>query len=79
MEGLEKFGMVGSRVPTTSAPTELHAIATPSKAGADQQSLLSPQNPLFWFGVLGLVTFGAMAFGTEAEIGPVKAALKVGK
>ena len=78
MEGLEKFG-ISPRVATTSAPTELHSIATPSKAGADQARLLSPENPLFWFGVLGLVTFGAMAFSTEAHVGPIKGALSVGK
>lgn len=78
MEGLEKFGL-SPRVATTSAPTELHSIATPSKAGADQGRLLSPENPLFWFGVLGAVTFGFMAFSTEAKAGPIKAALSVGK
>jgi len=78
VEGLEKFGM-SPRVATTSAPTELHSIATPSLLGAAQSNLLSPHNPLFWVGVLGLATFGCMAFGTEASIGPVHVAASVGK
>jgi len=78
VDGLEKFGL-SANVASTSAPTELHSIATPSKLGADQSKLLSPENPLFWFGVLGAVTFGFMAFSTEAKVGPIKGALSVGK
>lgn len=78
MEGLEKFGL-SPRVPTTTASTELHAVATPSALGAEQSKLLSPENPLFWFGVIGAVTFGLMAFSTEARVGNVKAGLSVGK
>lgn len=77
MEGLEKFGM--RPVSPMAAPTELQAIATPSKLGADQAKLTSPENPLFWFAVIGAVTFGFMAFSTEARVGPVKAGLAVGK
>lgn len=77
MDGLAKFGL--TPIGSTAAPTELHSIPTPSKAGADQLKLLSPANPLFWFGVLGAATFGLMAFGTEASVGPVHVSASVGK
>jgi hypothetical protein len=78
VDGLEKFGISSNYAPT-SAPTELHSVATPSRLGADQARLLSPENPLFWFGVLGLLTFGAMAFSTEAKVGTLHVSASAGK
>lgn len=39
----------------------------------------SPDSPLFWFGALAALTFGAIAFSTSIRVGPAKASLGVGK
>ena len=76
--GLGKFGLTAV-APANSTPTELHSIATPSKAGDDAAKLLSPHNPLLIFGVLAAATFGFMAVGTNVKVGPVSGSLHLGK
>lgn len=60
-------------------PTELHAVPTPAAGAAKAASPLSPENPLFWFGVLGAATFGLMAFSTSVRVGKATASVAVGK
>lgn len=38
-----------------------------------------PDSPLFWFGILGAVTFGLIAASTTIRVGPFKASLGAGK
>ncbi len=65
--------------PPSRTGTELHAVPTPAAGAAKQASLLSPENPLFWFGAIGAVTFGLMAFSTSVRVGKTTASLNLGK
>ncbi len=38
-----------------------------------------PDSPLFWFGAVAALTFGAIAFSTSIRVGPARASLGVGK
>jgi hypothetical protein len=75
--GPSKYGMSPG---VTSAPpmTELSSVASPSKAAQAAGSPLNPDNPLFWFGVIGAVTFGLMAFSTSVRVGGTTASLNLG-
>ena len=53
--------------------------AGPSLADADNAPLWSPDNPMFWFGALLLVTVGAAAASTQWRLGPLRASVAVGK
>jgi hypothetical protein len=64
--------------PASNAPTSLAAVPTPSTHGQAAGKLLSPQNPLFAFGVIAALTFGAMAFSTTVRVGHTKSTLSVG-
>jgi hypothetical protein len=74
--GPERYNL--SPTAPTSAPTELHSIATPTAGAAAEASPLSPENPLFWFGALAAVTFGLMAFSTSVRVGGTTASLNLG-
>lgn len=76
--GLSRFGL-SQDGPTTTTPSELHAVATPAEGAAAAGSLLSPDNPLFWFGALAAITLGLAAFSTTVRVGPAKASLNLGK
>ncbi len=70
------------QTPATSerrTPTELHAVPTPQAGAAKAASPLNPENPLFWFGAIGAVTFGLMAFSTSVRVGKTTASLNLGK
>lgn len=69
---------VAPTIPSRS-PTELHAVPTPAVGAAKAASPLNPENPLFWFGVLGAATFGLMAFSTSVRVGKATASVAVGK
>ena len=75
--GPEKFGIPASG-PAANVPTAQASMVTPSEAGAAAAKLVSPENPLFAFGVLAAVTFGLMAFSTSVRVGGTKAALSIG-
>lgn len=75
--GPARFGL--SQGPTHSAQTELTAVATPGTAGQSQGKVISTDNPLFWFGILGAATFGLMAFSTTVRVGPATASVGLGK
>jgi hypothetical protein len=71
-----RFGLHPQPGPAT---TELTAVPTPAEGAASDVSLLSPSNPLFWFGVIGAVTFSLMAVSTTVRVGPARASLAVGQ
>lgn len=64
--------------PPSRTTTELNAVPTPAAGAAAAASPLSPENPLFWFGVLGAATFGLMAFSTSVRVGKATATVAVG-
>jgi hypothetical protein len=53
--------------------------ATNSVLERDSGKPWSPDNPLFWFGGLLLVTFGLIGAATTVRVGPFKASLGAGK
>lgn len=75
--GPAKYGL-DTTGPGSPAPTELTSVATPSASGQAATRLLSPENPLFAFGVLAAVTFGLMAFSTSVRVGKSSASLNIG-
>lgn len=76
--GPAKYG-VDTRAPASNVPSALASSAvTPSEHGAAAGKLISPENPLFAFGVLAAVTFGLMAFSTSVRVGKTSASLTVG-
>jgi hypothetical protein len=74
--GAEKWGIPNN--PASNAPSALSAMPAPSAQGAAAAKLLNPENPLFWFGALGVVTVGLMAFSTTVRVGKTSANLTVG-
>ncbi len=60
------------------ATTELTAIASPRQGSAAVSNPLHPDNPLFWFGLIGAATFGLMAFSTSVRVGKATASVAVG-
>jgi hypothetical protein len=75
--GPARFGL-NPNGPASNTPTELTAVATPSAGAANAAKLYSPENPLFWFGVIGAATFGLMAFSTSVRVGHATAAVSLG-
>lgn len=75
--GPEKYGIPASG-PASNVPTAQASMVTPSAAGAAAAKVLSPENPLFAFGVLAAITFGLMAFSTSVRVGGTSASLKIG-
>ncbi|MBN9326218.1 MAG: hypothetical protein BGO38_07920 [Cellulomonas sp. 73-145] len=76
--GLNRYGL-SPDAPTTTAQSELHAVASPGVGDAAAGQLLNPENPLLWFGVIAAITLGLAAFSTSVRVGPAKAALSLGK
>ncbi len=56
--------------PGVARPTEHMAIAATDLASG-WKALVDPRNPLFWFGGLLLVTFGAAGVSGSARVGKV--------
>ena len=52
---------------------------TPSPLDRNGAKPWHPDNPLFWFGVLGAVTFGLIGASTAVRVGPFKGAIAAGK
>jgi len=59
------------------APTAHLAYAREDNPGG-WRALVDPHNPLFWFGVVLAVTFGAAGVSGSAKAGPLKASASVG-
>jgi hypothetical protein len=74
--GAEKWGIPDN--PASNSPSALTSLPAPSATSAAAVKLLSPENPLFWFGVLGLVTTSLMAFSTTVRVGKTAASLSIG-
>lgn len=54
------------------------SAATTSLRDASSGKPWNPDNPLFWFGGLLLVTFGLIGAATSVRVGPFKASLGAG-
>lgn len=74
--GAEKWGIPDN--PAANSHSALTALPAPSARSASAAKLTSPDNPLFWFGVLGLVTTSLMAFSTTVRVGKTNASLSIG-
>lgn len=61
-----------------------YGVAAPTQGmGTDTlttgwKTLADPHNPLFWFGVVLVVTVGAAGFAGSGRIGPIKVSGSVG-
>lgn len=75
---LSKYGgaLAGAVAPATSDDSALPAVAGPSED--DDRNPLSPQGPLFWFGVIAAAAVGLMYASTTVRVGPVKASVSAG-
>ena len=78
MDTAAKYGFQ-SYGPPTSAPSQLHSMATPIEGEAARASLTSIHNPLTWFGVLAAFTLGLAAVSTTVRVGPARVSGAVGK
>lgn len=59
-------GTLAVRQPASSAPTGLEAVAPVPTAGL--AGFTTPDHPMFWFGIIGLVAVGCMAYSTLDKI-----------
>lgn len=80
MDPYHQFGLRPAQVPErgTSMPGVARSSG-PGVADSVADKLWHPDNPLFWFGVLALATFGAIAGSTSIKVGPFRASAGVGK
>lgn len=58
---------------------EAGLASNPVHATAQLGGILSPKNPLFWFGVVLGSTLGLIAISGAVRVGPVKAGGQIGK
>ena len=82
-QNLDPFHTLGLN-PAQSADAGVQSI--PSVGRSAGPGLLNghtkpwhPDNPLFWFGSVALVTFGLIGASTQIRIGPLKASASAGK
>lgn len=55
------------------------ALSATDNTPAGWKGLLSPKNPLFWFGAVVLVTIGAAGAAGSVKLGPAKLGGSIGK
>lgn len=85
MSLFQDFDASGLYGMTRQAPASASVDTTPGLAiaqgmrGDRSVSLLSPDHPLFWFAGLLAVTVGVIGFASSGHVGPVRAAVHVGK
>ena len=60
-----------------AAPTQ--AMATDNLMSTGWKGLVDPHNPLFWFGVVLAVTFGAAGVAGSVRVGRAKASVSLDK
>lgn len=48
-------------------------------AGGKMPGILSPRNPIFWFGAIAAVSLGLIGFGANVRVGAAKASAGVGE
>ncbi len=72
--------IMGLRMPGPQSPGVAPGAASTMHSGAfsDTPPLWSPHNPLFWFGLILVVT-GFAAASTELRVGPFRAGVSAGK
>lgn len=60
--------------------TKVETAATPSAGPAFSSKAppWSPENPLFWFGVVAAVSVGLMGYSTTVRVGSAKAGVSIG-
>lgn len=73
-----KYGGALAGTPTV---TRDNVAATPSAgpALASKAPPWSPDNPLFWFGLIAAASVGLMGYSTTVRLGPAKAGVQIGK
>lgn len=64
--------------PVGAAPTQTMMPVT-GDFGDGYKSLVNPRNPLFWFGVVLVVTVGAAGVAGTVRVGPARVSGSVGK
>lgn len=80
---VDPYSLLGTK-PASMLPAALMgyggnlASATTSLHDRSSGKPWSPDNPLFWFGGLLLVTFGLIGAATSVRVGPFKASLGAG-
>lgn len=77
-----QFGINGGGTPKDDPQRGAKALAKSGGKGmldGPGSPLWSPDNPLFWFGAILAVTFGAAAVNASVRIGPATIAGKLGK
>jgi hypothetical protein len=74
----QKYGWRPPSVAAGQPSVELSAVPSPAVNAAHEAAPWHPDNPLFWFGVLGAATFGLMAFSTSVRVGKATAVVAVG-
>lgn len=75
--GVGRYGLAPGG-PVTSAPSELHTVATPAQGAAAAAQPWNPASPLFWFAGIAAVTFGLMAVSTSVRVGKATASVSLG-
>ncbi|MBM7510040.1 hypothetical protein JOE61_003854 [Nocardioides salarius] len=75
----EKYGggFLTNRPQQSDEARELANVAGPHPGTS--ASPLSPQSPLFWFGIVAAASVGLMAYSTSVRVGPISASVGVGK
>ncbi len=76
-------------IPSTYHLTGLQGMAEPAGLGAPRMSTVtataphppmwSPDNPLFWFGVLLAATLGFVGIAGSVRLGPARARVSIGE
>lgn len=64
--------------PATKDDSPLVQVAGPAPAAKGQTSLLHPNSPLMWVGVILAGAVGLAAFSTTVRVGPARAGVSVG-
>ena len=62
-----------------SVPAQTAMDATDSIGSGGWKSLTKPSNPVFWFGVVLLVTVGAAGLAGSVRLGPASIKANIGK
>jgi hypothetical protein len=80
---VDPYNLLGTKPASMLAPSTMGVSGNLSSATVSLQDRASgkpwsPDNPLFWFGGLLLVTFGLIGAATTVRFGPFKASLGAG-
>jgi hypothetical protein len=78
MSPYHQLGVKPGAAPERSSMPGIARSSGPGMLDATADKLWHPDNPLFWFGVIALATFGAIAGSTSIKVGPFRASAGVG-